>query len=80
MEKMEQMMESLLAKIDVTRKKMVSQHEEIMADMRAWRKEIKADREATQENPDNRQELEEGSGAGDREAKIRAFSQDSKNG
>jgi hypothetical protein len=38
---MEQMIECLLAKIDAMREKVVSHHE-IMAEMRAWRKEMKA--------------------------------------
>jgi hypothetical protein len=51
-EKMEQTMEHMLAKIYTIQVKMVSHHEEIMADMRARRKEMKADREAMEPYPD----------------------------
>jgi hypothetical protein len=40
---MEQMMEHLLAKIGAMQENVVSHHEKIMVEMRAWQKEMKAD-------------------------------------
>jgi hypothetical protein len=42
---MEQMMEHLLAKLVAMQEVVVSHHEEMMAEIRAWQKEMKADQE-----------------------------------
>jgi hypothetical protein len=48
----EQMMEHLLAKIAAIQENVVSHHEKMMADVRAWRKEMKTDREEMEANPE----------------------------
>jgi hypothetical protein len=42
----------LLSKIDAMREKMISHHEDMRTDMRTWRKEMKADLEATEAYPE----------------------------
>jgi 2-iminoacetate synthase ThiH len=52
MEKTEQIMEHLLAKIRALQEKMVSHQKEIMADMRAWQKEMEPYPDKMEANPE----------------------------
>jgi hypothetical protein len=49
-------MEHLLVELLATRENMISRREEIMAHVRAWRKEMKTDRETTEAYPEKMEE------------------------